>query len=166
LIESSEAGSSQRSNRDLEMLNTLAKIAPQQQKGVVAIEFALIFPAFFAIIYGIICYGTAFLMMQSFTYAAEDALRAALAAECAASTCTEAELKPVVTAQVQQSLDWLSASVVSEAISADDFFSCNVEMLCKVRLGAAPLLNGINLPLIGEIPDLPERLVGIASLRM
>ena len=105
-------------------------------------------------------------MMQSFTYAAEDALRAALAAECAASTCTEAELKPVVTAQVQQSLDWLSASVVSEAISADDFFSCNVEMLCKVRLGAAPLLNGINLPLIGEIPDLPERLVGIASLRM
>ncbi|WP_022960047.1 TadE/TadG family type IV pilus assembly protein [Spongiibacter tropicus] len=138
----------------------------QQMRGVVAIEFALIFPVFFAIIYGIICYGTAFLMMQSFTYAAEDALRAALAAECAASTCTEAELKPVVTAQVQQSLDWLAASVISEAISADDFFACNAEMLCKVRLGAAPLLNGITLPLVGEIPDLPERLVGIASLRM
>ncbi len=138
----------------------------QQMRGVVAIEFALIFPIFFAIIYGIICYGTAFLMMQSFTYAAEDALRAALAAECAASTCTEAELKPVVTAQVQQSLDWLAASVISEAISADDFFACNAEMLCKVRLGAAPLLNGITLPLVGEIPDLPERLVGIASLRM
>ncbi|WP_374962029.1 TadE/TadG family type IV pilus assembly protein [Spongiibacter tropicus] len=148
------------------MLNTLAKMAPQQQKGVVAIEFALIFPAFFAIIYGIICYGTAFLMMQSFTYAAEDALRAALAAECAASTCTEAELKPVVTAQVQQSLDWLSASVVSEAISADDFFACNAEMLCKVRLGATPILNGITLPIVGEIPDIPDRLVGIASLRM
>ena len=148
------------------MFKTLARITPQHQEGVVAIEFALIFPAFFAIIYGIICYGTAFLMMQSFTYAAEDALRAALAAECAASTCTEAELKPIVTAQVQQSLDWLSASVISEVVSADDFFSCNAEMLCKVRLGAAPLLNGITLPLIGEIPDLPNRLVGIATLRM
>lgn len=138
----------------------------QQMRGVVAIEFALIFPVFFAIIYGIICYGTAFLMMQSFTYAAEDALRAALAAECAASTCTEAELKPVVTAQVQQSLDWLAASVISEAISADDFFACNAEMLCKVRLGATPILNGITLPIVGEIPDIPDRLVGIASLRM
>lgn len=140
--------------------------ARRHTQGVIAIEFALIFPVFFALIYGIICYGMAFLLIQSFTYAAEDALRAALAADCQASVCTEAELKPIVTSQVQQSLDWLSASLVNEAVSADDFFSCDTEMLCKVRLGTAPVLDGITLPLVGKVPDLPDRLLGIASLRM
>ena len=140
--------------------------APRQQRGVVAIEFALIFPVLFAIVYAIISYGMAFFLIQSFNYAAEDALRAALATDCAAAICTPEELQPVVTAQVQQSLDWLSASIVNQATSADDFFSCTAEMLCKVRLGAEPVLKGITLPLVGDIPSLPDRLEATASLRM
>ena len=138
----------------------------QKQRGVVAIEFALIFPVLFAVVYAIMSYGMAFFILQSFTYAAEDALRAALATECNASTCTVAELKPVVTTQVLNSLDWLSVSIVNEAVAANDFFTCDADMLCKVRLSATPVLPGITLPLVGEIPDLPDRLVGIASLRM
>lgn len=138
----------------------------QKQRGVVAIEFALIFPVLFAIVYATISYGMAFLILQSFTYAAEDALRAALATDCNAAICTVAELKPVVSAQVLQSLDWLSTSLVNEAVAANDFFTCNADMLCKVRLSATPILPGITLPLVGEVPDLPERLVGIASLRL
>ena len=140
--------------------------APRQQRGVVAIEFALIFPVLFAIVYAIVSYGMAFFLIQSFNYAAEDALRAALATDCAAAICTPEELQPVVTAQVQQSLDWLSASIVNQATSADDFFSCTAEMLCKVRLGAEPVLKGISLPLVGDIPSLPDRLEATASLRM
>ncbi len=138
----------------------------RRQRGSVAIEFALIFPVFFAIVYAIISYGMAFLLLQSFTYAGEDALRAALATDCAASRCTEAELEPVVNQQVQDSLSWLSTTLISEAIASEDFFSCDVNMLCTVRLSAAPVLNSLTLPLIGRVPDLPEQLVGIASLRM
>lgn len=144
----------------------LTQQAKRKQFGVVAIEFALIFPVLFAIVYAIISYGMAFFLIQSFTYAAEDALRAALATDCAAAICTTAELQPVVTTQVQQSLDWLSASLVNEAVSANDFFTCNADMLCKVRIGAPPVMKGITLPLVGEVPDLPDRLLGIASLRL
>lgn len=138
----------------------------KKQTGAVAIEFALMFPVFFAMVYAIIAYGTAFLIIQSFTYVSEDALRAALATECEASICTEAELEPVVRSQVQNSLTWLSASMVSGATSGENFFSCDPDMLCTVRLSTAPPLPGITLPLVGDIPSLPDSLVGRASLRL
>ncbi len=138
----------------------------KKQNGAVAIEFALMFPVFFAMVYAIIAYGIAFLLIQSFTYASEDALRAALATECEASVCTEAELEPVVRNQVQNSLSWLSASMVSGATTGENFFSCDAEMLCTVRLSTAPPIPSITLPLVGAIPSLPSTLVGRASLRL
>ncbi|GAB3374339.1 pilus assembly protein [Spongiibacter taiwanensis] len=137
-----------------------------RQRGAAAIELALILPVFIGIVYAIAGYGLAFLMVQSLTYASEDALRAALATECAAATCTEAELKPIVAAQVQASLPWLPASLVASATAGENFFSCDGTMLCTVRLSATPLIPGITLPLIGEVPDLPDQLVGRASLRL
>ncbi|AKH69590.1 TadE-like protein [Spongiibacter sp. IMCC21906] len=139
----------------------------KKQTGAVAIEFALMFPVFFAMVYAIIAYGMAFLIIQSFTYVSEDALRAALATECAESVCTQDELEPVVRSQVQNSLTWLSASLVSSATSGENFsFSCDPNMLCTVRLSTAPPLPGITLPLVGDIPSLPDSLVGRASLRL
>jgi len=48
------------------------------QRGVAAIEFALIFPVFFLLLYGIIAYVLIFLAQQSLTLAAEEGARAAL----------------------------------------------------------------------------------------
>ena len=138
----------------------------QAQSGVVAIEFAILFPVFFALSYAVMSYGMYFLLLQSFSYAGEDALRAALATDCAAAVCTEAELEPVVTTQVQNSLTWFSASLVSSAISGENFFSCDATMLCTVRLSAPPILDSINLPLVGRVPDLPNPVVSRSSLRM
>jgi|TARA_Y100001936_G_scaffold240573_1_gene275233 Flp pilus assembly protein TadG len=137
-----------------------------RQSGVVAIEFAILFPVFFALSYAVMAYGMYFLLLQSFAYAGEDALRAALATDCAAAVCTEAELEPVVTAQVQNSLTWFSADLVNAATAGDDFFSCDATMLCTVRLSAPPILDSINLPIIGSIPNLPDPVVSRSSLRM
>ncbi|WP_372860751.1 TadE/TadG family type IV pilus assembly protein [Spongiibacter sp.] len=136
------------------------------QTGSTAIEFALIFPAFFAIIYAIVSYGMAFLILQSLTYAGEDALRAALGTDCAAAICTAEELEPIVAQQVRDSLSWLSTSIVNDSIAGDDFFSCDANMLCTVRLSVPPVLGGLTLPLVGQVPKLPAQLVGNASLRM
>jgi Flp pilus assembly protein TadG len=140
--------------------------AMQWQRGVVAIEFAILFPVFFALSYAVMSYGMYFLLLQSFAYAGEDALRAALATDCEAAVCTEAELEPVVTAQVQSSLTWFSASLVSTAVSDENFFSCDASMLCTVRLSAPPILDSISLPIVGRIPDLPNPVVSRSSLRM
>ncbi|WP_092353407.1 TadE/TadG family type IV pilus assembly protein [Collimonas sp. OK242] len=48
------------------------------QRGVAAIEFALIFPVFFLMLYGIINYAMIFMAQQSLTLAAEEGARAAL----------------------------------------------------------------------------------------
>lgn len=135
------------------------------QSGAVAIEFAFIFPVFLGIVYAIIAYGLAFLVLQSFTYASEEALRAALAHPCD-GTCTAEELEPKVREQVLATLSWLSVSYVTEATSGEDFFTCNAETLCTVRISAGPLVPSLTLPVFGEVPRLPAELVGKASLRM
>lgn len=48
------------------------------QRGVAAIEFALAFPLFFMILYGIVMYSMIFLVQQSLTSAAAEGARAAL----------------------------------------------------------------------------------------
>lgn len=48
------------------------------QRGIVAIEFAFIFPAFFVIFYAIVSYGLIFAAQQSLTLAAAEGARAAL----------------------------------------------------------------------------------------
>lgn len=51
---------------------------PRQQRGVYAIEFAMVFMLFFSILYAVICYGMLFAFRLGLQNAAEDGARAAL----------------------------------------------------------------------------------------
>ena len=55
-----------------------AERGKRTQRGVAAIEFAVTFPLFFVILYGIIMYSMIFLVQQSLTSAAAEGARAAL----------------------------------------------------------------------------------------
>lgn len=50
----------------------------RQQCGVYALEWAIIFPVFFILLYAIISYGLTFLVRESMQFATEEAARAAL----------------------------------------------------------------------------------------
>lgn len=50
----------------------------ERQRGATAVEFAIIFPLFFAICYAIICFGMIFVIQQSLTSAASEGARAGL----------------------------------------------------------------------------------------
>src|ERR1700744_2575537 len=50
----------------------------RRQRGSTAVEFAMIFPLFFVVMYGIITYSMIFVAQQSLTLAAEEGARAAL----------------------------------------------------------------------------------------
>ena len=52
--------------------------APGRQSGVYAIEFAIVFPIFFLLFYGVLTFGLIFTAKQSLTLAAEDGARATL----------------------------------------------------------------------------------------
>jgi hypothetical protein len=137
----------------------------RKQSGAVAIEFALIFPVFLALIYTLICYSLAFLLVQSLTYTAEDALRSALTMKCPGG-CAEEDLAQLARDHVADTLTWLPASKVTAAAAGEDFFVCTADMLCTVRLATSPLIDGITLPIIGKVPDIPSELIARASLRL
>jgi len=50
----------------------------RRQRGVYALEWAVIFPVFFVLMYGIICYGLTYLVRESMQFAVEEGARAAL----------------------------------------------------------------------------------------
>ncbi|WP_027017257.1 TadE/TadG family type IV pilus assembly protein [Comamonas composti] len=77
--------------------------SPQgRQRGVYALEWAIIFPVFFALLYAIISFGLAFLVRESAQWAAEDGVRATLQYQ-ANWQLREVNAKQVV----KDSLGWL-----------------------------------------------------------
>lgn len=57
----------------------------RSQRGIAAVEFALIFPLFFVLLYAIVTYGMIFLAQQTLTAAAAEGARAALVYQNAGS---------------------------------------------------------------------------------
>lgn len=70
------------------------------QVGATAVEFALVFPVFFLLFYGLLTYGLIFFMRLGLQHAAEDGARAAL--RYPAQSCAQALGKAVCTAQEQR----------------------------------------------------------------
>lgn len=151
-------------------------VSRSRMQGAVAIEFALVFVLFIALLYAIVSYAVVFMLVQSFTYASEDGLRAAIAVDCAGlstNDCFEDEIKPAVRAQVVESLSWLPAGLsanvlgtngdrVAVTIQNDD--TC--EAVISYDYAADPLIPVLNLPVIGAVPRLPATLIGRARLRI
>lgn len=85
-----------------------------RQRGVYALEWAIIFPVFFALLYAIISYGLTFLVRESMQYAVEEGARAALrypstSVLAGATAPTWEHRKTEAWNAVQQSLFWPTA---------------------------------------------------------
>lgn len=154
--------------------------AKRKQSGAVAIEFALIFPVFFILIYAIAAYSMAFLTVQNFTYASEEILRIAIACEdCKTAVEWEDHIQSTLdgtspgtgvvngvdengNATIPSLIHFADADEVTTTISCTE----NTEVICELSFSATPRLQAINLPGLGPMPSLPDALVGKASLLM
>ncbi|MEX1667678.1 TadE/TadG family type IV pilus assembly protein [Zhongshania guokunii] len=147
----------------------------QRQKGAVAIEFVFIFPVFFVICYAIIVYGLAFMLVQNFTYASEEVLRAALVCDdCSSPEEWEAQINTIASVRLKKddldgllvyspdSLSW--SSDCRDAATPADGEPALDGIICEVIVRSAPLLDGITMPGFGKLPNLPAQLTGKASL--
>jgi Flp pilus assembly protein TadG len=88
-----------------------------QQRGAAAIEFAIVFPLFFMIFYGIITYGLIFVAQQSLTLAAQEGARAALRA-------ATANPGDVACNTAKNVANWLGTGPTGVACSAPAAFNC------------------------------------------
>ncbi|MFT6100510.1 MAG: hypothetical protein ACJAYF_003068 [Arenicella sp.] len=134
----------------------------RRQKGVVAIEFVIIFPVLFLICYVIIAYAMAFLVLQNYTYAGEEVLRKTI------EQCVDATDKPEWEACVGGlSAELKSSLIIYNSSTTTITPDCNPVpsgMLCEIKVSGTPLLGGITIPGFGKLPDLPDQLTGKASL--
>ena len=150
----------------------------QRQRGVYALEWAIIFSAFFMLLYAIVSFGLAFLVRQSMQNAAEDGARAVLRYQTSRPARLDAGRQLVV-----NRLGWLPPALQPSAASinvricqaannqnCDSSLDCGVAVAqrCIVRLdfsipyGNAPLAPGLSL--FGMDILNPERLAASANI--
>ncbi|POA20042.1 pilus assembly protein TadE [Pseudomonas sp. FW300-N1A1] len=141
----------------------------KQQKGAVAIEFALVFVIFFAVFYGLVAYSLPLLLMQSFNKATAEAVRRAVAVDPATSdypTALQNQANAVLTQQLAWIPEQFALKVGVDTSSVYDTTSSTLTVTVaypSAKLSQVfPLLV---LPGIGTVPSLPTTLSATSSLQ-
>lgn len=141
----------------------------RRQKGAAAIEFVAVFLLFFAVFYGLVSYALPMLMLQSFHHASSEAVRRCVALDPASSShAVDVQIlaRQVVARQLSwmpAALDFQPASDVRVTLSADKLLTVAIDYPKRKLTRVLPLLV---LPMIGEVPRLPQRLHAEASVQL
>jgi Flp pilus assembly protein TadG len=150
-------------------------------RGAAAIEFAFIFPLFFAVLYASVSYSLAMLVQMGMSNAAADGTRAAIQLVDPLQfnqAGFNAAAKQRVTQAVRASLAWLPASKVDAIVAnisistapdpgngAGSTAGVRVNVLVQWKdYSRAPLVPVLDLPLVGKVPNLPNDLSGSSSM--
>lgn len=148
---------------------------PGRMQGAVAIEFALIFSLLFALFYGIVSYALPLLMLQTFNAAAADGARVAVKVilneeegSCPQSYRDNVEADAEEEARAR--LTWLqplmykvSGEPVDATVDGDCVLTVRVTYPNYLDNPPIPVLT---LPVIGDIPRLPDTLASEAKVRL
>lgn len=137
------------------------------EAGGVAIEFVLIFPLLFALFYGIISYALPLLMMQAFHAAAADGARAAVSVILEPEDTYETRVRETASDVSSERVAWLMP-LSGDRITVTSSVDAGVLSVRVAYPGylANPPLPVLTLPLVGDIPRLPDTLAGEASVRL
>ncbi|RDU97366.1 TadE/TadG family type IV pilus assembly protein [Trinickia dinghuensis] len=134
--------------------------------GNAAVEFALVFPLLFLVLYGIVTYSVLFVAQQSLTLAAEEGARAALNYQSAASVAGALSARSSNACNVaNQSAGWLGAyaqcAAQAQNCSYDGAMSC-VQVTLTYDYAAHPIVP--TLPLLSLA--LPQTLSSVATVQL
>lgn len=156
-------------------LNTDSKAFPRQQRGASAVEFAFVFPILFLLVYGVIVYSYVYVVQQSITFSAQQLAEVAVAVNPIPESDLEARIEQRVQAVAARTLRWMPDNQRARVFGAgSDKKLTSVEVIAadqsvvKVRLEfqVPGLFPTLELPLVGNIPPLPQLLVAEAVARI
>ncbi|HGA2316190.1 TPA: TadE family protein [Pseudomonas putida] len=141
----------------------------KRQKGAAAIEFAAVFMIFFAVFYGLVSYTLPMLMLQSFNQASSEAVRRCVALD-PDSNSYSTDVQNLARETIRQQLQWMPAAFdfqpandTQVSLGASKLLTVTIDYPKTKLTNVLPLLV---LPLIGEVPRLPDRLRAEASLQL
>jgi len=145
---------------------------PRRYAGASAIEFALLFPVVFAIVYGGIAYGYIYFLQQRINFIAQEAVRAAIAV--APSDDADAYLASAQAAANQSiSNNFVLAGVpvppslsMSFSLRRDVAEGDTLVVLVTYSLTNPTVFPTLAFPVIGQVPALPAELRATAAGRL
>lgn len=138
---------------------------PKKQKGAAAIEFALVFVIFFAVLYGVVSYSLPLLLMQSFNNATSEAVRRSMAVDPTA-TDHGAVVETLAKSVLSEKLAWVPTAIRGSLVLTATY---NAKILtAKVSLPATALSAIMPVLKLGiiTVPDLPSDLVAQSSAQL
>ena len=140
---------------------------PKKQKGAAAIEFALVFVIFFAVLYGVVSYSLPLLLVQSFNNATAEAVRRSMAVDPTAAnygSLVEALAKSVL----NEKLTWVPTTVKGSLVPAATYNPTTKVLTASVSLPATALTSIMPVLKLGVItvPDLPVNLKAESSAQL
>lgn len=139
-----------------------------------AIEFALLFVLFFVLFYAIVAYSLAMLLMQGLTQAAEEGVRAAIAVNplsYSSAAAYEAAVETTAQNRAAVALSWLPSKAKQQVIDGNHIVAGVAGSVVTVTVtypnyATNGLVPKLTFPLIGDVPRVPNDLVGQASLQI
>jgi len=134
----------------------------KRQNGAAAIEFAAVFMIFFAVFYGLVSYTLPMLMLQSFNQASAEAVRRCVALDPNSASYTT-DVQNLAHQVIGQQLQWMPAGDAQVTLGANKLLTVTINYPKTKLTNVLPMLV---LPLIGEVPRLPDRLRAEASLQL
>lgn len=134
--------------------------------GSAAVEFALVFPLLFTVLYGIVTYSVLFVAEQSLTLAAEEGARAALNYQNATSVAGALSARGNNACSVaSQSTGWLGAyaqcATQAQSCSYNGAMDC-VQVTLTYDYASHPIVP--TLPLLSLV--LPQTLSSVATVQL
>jgi len=159
------------------MPSTSSATDPRGEAGAAALEFALVFPVFFLILYGMLHYGIVFVVSYGMTSAANDAARAAIQVSPEEEDYASLVVTRARAAAVAR-LDWLNSAQkaivlgtggerVVVSLQSDATLGAVVEIgISYPDYATQPILPVVTLPGLGAIPPVPEQLSARAVLQL
>ncbi|MCG8295735.1 TadE/TadG family type IV pilus assembly protein [Pseudomonas entomophila] len=140
-----------------------------RQKGAAAIEFVAVFMVFFAVFYGLVSYTLPMLMLQSFNQASSEAVRRCVAVDPSSQTY-ELDVQGLARQVIGQQLSWMPNALGFNLLT-DTRISVGTDKVLTVvidypRARLTRVLPTLVLPVVGEVPKLPDRLQAQASLQL
>lgn len=138
----------------------------KREQGGAAVEFTLVFPLLFALIYGVITYSYLFLLSTSVNYAAQ------LGAESAVAVAPQSDaddysalVDSTAKAAVSQSLSWLQESQRERVLTTTEINTVTGLITVVVNfdmLNPTTIFPVVDLPLAGPLPRFPDNVTATA----
>lgn len=138
---------------------------PKKQKGAAAIEFALVFVIFFAVLYGVLSYSLPLLLVQSFNNATAEAVRRSMAVDPKADNYGSL-VETLAKSVLSEKLTWVPTAIRDSLVITATY---NAKILtAKVSLPATALSSIMPVLKLGTItvPNLPATLSATSSAQL